>query len=362
MNILAPLAVGLLLWIQGDPPSLLLARLKALDDSSAVRVVAADPSGTRGLLDALLARVDASVHSERERPEQRRVQYDAESLALGLRIGSLFADATGDRTYARRFAARKQRLDGTVLLNERRYREALTPLTAALREAESLGDKWLHAITRINLAYGHLELGRGREALAESEGAVEIARTLDDRARGLALYNLASVHMHLKNYARSIEYSRQAIAASRAAGIKLWEGNSLLNMGAAHQQLGAVAASQDAFEQALRVLETTRDRIGTGRALYNLGMLAMGQERYDAAGAYLERALPIIREADIRHSHEIELDPKRYQNPIEIAALQALIEVYSHAGDDKRRAAHMEALRRVRARPIHAEHTHKHPH
>ena len=74
MNILAPFVAALLLWIQVDTTSL-LERLKTLDESSAKRAVAADPSATRALLDDLLVRVDASVHSERQRPEQRRVQY-----------------------------------------------------------------------------------------------------------------------------------------------------------------------------------------------------------------------------------------------------------------------------------------------
>ena len=74
MNILAPLVAALLLWIQVDTTSL-LERLKTLDESSAKRAVAADPSATRALLDDLLVRVDASVHSERQRPEQRRVQF-----------------------------------------------------------------------------------------------------------------------------------------------------------------------------------------------------------------------------------------------------------------------------------------------
>ena len=69
------------------------------------------------------------MHSDRQRPEQRRVQCDKEALALGLRVGSIYGRATGDRTYARRFQARKLRLDGTVLLNDRRYRAALQPLT-----------------------------------------------------------------------------------------------------------------------------------------------------------------------------------------------------------------------------------------
>lgn len=359
MLMLAPFAVALLLWPQADASNL-LTRLETLDDTAAVRAMSADKTGTRDILDELVARLDGSVHSDRQKPEQRRVQYDKQALTLGLRLGALYAKATGDQSYSRRFQARKQRLDGTELLNQRRYREALKPLTAALAASQSMGDRWLQAITRINLAYGHLELGHGGEALKQSEQAAEVATTLDDKARGLTLYNLASVHLHLKNFAPSIEYSQQAIEASRAAGIKLWEGNSLINMGAAHQQLGDVEASEQAFLSALRVLETTGDRIGTGRALYNLGMLALTQARHTQAAEYLERALPIIRSADIRHSHEIELDPERYQNPVEIAALQALVEIYTETGDKARAESHMAALRLLNTRRK-AAHLHKPP-
>ena len=59
-----------------------------------------------------------------------------------------------------------------------------------------------------------------------------------------------------------------------------------------------------------------------------MGVIAADEERFEAAAAYLERALPVIRSADIRHSHQIELEPDRYRNPIEVAALQVLVEAY----------------------------------
>ena len=203
LNTGVAVAAVLLLSIQVDETAL-LTRLKALDDAAASKIIAAETSATRASLDRLLEQVDASVHSDRQRPEQRRVQYDREALTLGLRVSSLLAGVTGDRAYSRRFDARKQRLDGTQLLNDRRYRDALKPLNAALVEAQSVGDKWLQAIARVNLAYGHLELGHGQEALAQSQGAAEIASSLDDKARGLTLYNLGSVHLHLKNFERSV--------------------------------------------------------------------------------------------------------------------------------------------------------------
>ena len=89
MNIVAPFTALLLLSMQADNAAL-LTRLKTLDNAAAARVVAAETTATREILDRLVAQVDASVHSDRQRPEQRRVEYDREALTLGLRLGSAF--------------------------------------------------------------------------------------------------------------------------------------------------------------------------------------------------------------------------------------------------------------------------------
>jgi tetratricopeptide (TPR) repeat protein len=352
-----PLAISFLLLFQAEAPSL-LDRLNGLDDAAAARVVAAEPAATREALGQLLVRVDASVHSDRQRPEQRRVRGEKAALALGVRVGSFLTRATGDHTYERRFRAREQRLAGTIQLNERHYREALTPLTTALREAQALGDLWLETITRVNLAYAYLELGRGPQALAECERAAEVSKNLDDRARGLTIYNLGSVHLHLADFERSIAYSREAVALSRKAGIRLWEGNSLLNLGAAYHQTGDLDAARDAFESALAVLEKTSDKLGLGRALYNLGLVAARQHRYSDAAAYMERALPLIRTVDIRHSHAIETGPEPCENPYEVSALEELVDAYSHTGDELKAAAHRAMLRRIEPCRQGSGHTH----
>jgi tetratricopeptide (TPR) repeat protein len=349
--------IALLLGSQAAQPPL-LDRLNSRDRAAAVREVKSDPAATRRALDDLLVRVDASVHSDRQHPEQRKVEYDHAALALGRRAGAVFAAATGDRTYARRFAARQQRLTGTELLNKRLYREALVPLTAALREAQALGDTWLELITRINLAYGRLELGNGAQALAECLQAAELSKRLDVRARALALFNLGSIHLHLAHAAEAIEYSRQAVSASRQAGIKLWEGNGLLNIGAAYVQLGEVQAGREAFEQALEVMQKTTDLLGVGRALYNLGLVAVQQHRTEDTAMYMERALPIIRKVDIRHSHEIEIKPETYQNPIELSALEVLVDTYATLGNQEKHAVHAAALQRLKARQPSTGHSH----
>jgi tetratricopeptide (TPR) repeat protein len=355
--LLAPALAALLLASQAGQPSA-LDRLDTEPRAAAVRDIKADPAATRRALDDLIARVDASVHSDRQHPEQRKVEYDSAALALGGRVGGLFAAATGNRTYARRFAARQQRLSGTELLNKRRYRAALVPLGAALREAQALDDTWLELITRVNIAYGRLQLGQGAQAMAECERAVALSSRLDARARALALFNLGSMHLHVGHAAESIEYSQQAAALSRQVGIKLWEGNSLLNIGAAHVQRGEVPEARAAFEAALEVLQKTTDQLGLGRAWYNLGLVAVQQHRTADAARCMERALPIIRAVDIRHSHEIELEPAAYQNPIELSALQVLVDAYGELGEKDKQAAHAEVLRRLKARQPASAHGH----
>lgn len=343
------------------PADGLLAQLKAADAAAARRLVKSDPAATSRALDALLARVDASVHSDRQRPEQRRVTFDAEGLDLGVRIGGLFGDVTGDRSYYKRFRARQQRLDGTVLLNGRRYREALVPLKRALTESRILEDRWLEVITRINLAYAYLELGQGEQALAECGAAAHASKGLDDRARALASFNLGSAYLHLGEAKASLQHSQEALALSRRAGIRLWQGNSLINIGAAQQLLGNLDAAGEAFDAALAIFESTSDRLGTGRALYNLGLIAFGRRELDRTVNLLERALPHIRSVDIRHSHEIELDPQQYQNPIEMSALQVLIAAYQRLGEDEKAAAHMAALKKLRSTQRPGTHIHRSP-
>jgi tetratricopeptide (TPR) repeat protein len=358
MSLVLLVAFGLTL--QTGAPSL-LDRLQSLDDRAAAQAVAADPAATRQALDELLKRFDASVHSDRQKPEQRRVQFDEEALAAGVRVGALYEQATGDATYARRFRARGARMEGTKLLNERRYRDAIGRLSEALKEAEALGDRWLETITRVNLSYGYLESNEPEQAMAQCVRANEVAAGLDDRARGLTLFNLGSMHLHIGDYAQTLEYSRLAVDVSRRIKMRIWEGNAELNISAAYRQLGNIPEARAALDRALAVLEQTGDRLGQGRALYGLGLMAAEQRQYAEAAAFMERALPIIRDVDIRHSHTIETNAADYRNPIEMSALQALVSAYTKLGLTDKAAPHQAALQKLQARPA-GDDGHSHTH
>jgi tetratricopeptide (TPR) repeat protein len=356
-------AVTALLVASSQSGPSLLDQLRALrnDRPAAVRLVRARQADTRALLDELRDSFDASIHSARTRPEQRKVEYDGVALDLGITISRLYADVTEDTHPWRRFTARKARIEGTEYLNARDYRPALARLDAALRDAEALDDVWLMVITRLNIAYARIELGEARLARDLCVRAARDAERLGPRAKGLAAFDLAAAYVHLEEYTAAIPYAEAAARYSREAGIKLWEGNALLNLGVAYRQIGEGARARASLEQALAVITQTADQLGTGRTLYNLALVSTDERDSAKAAAYLERALPIIERVDVRHSHEIELDPKQYYNSVQESALRLIVRTYTTLHEPAKAARHQAALDALlRTKPHAAEPPHAH--
>lgn len=335
--------------------------LLKMDRPAAVKAAAARREEVKAALDALKARFDASIHSARDVPEQRKVQYDAAALDQGLKLGAIYAQATGDNRPRRGFAARNTRILGTILLNQRKYPAAIAKLKGALAEAEQLDDAWLQTITHTNMAYGYVEMGDAGNALASCERARMLADRLDVRARTLTVFNLASMQMHLNRFEAAIPLAADAAALSKQIGNRLWEGNALLNLGGAYLQAGQPESARATFVDARDVLLKTQDKLGIGRSYYNLAIVEGDAGQYRDAVAGMERALPIIRATDIRHSHEIEPHAADYYNPIEETALARLAEWYGRLGSaDKAReyTAALDTLRKKRPAAA-AGHTHK---
>jgi tetratricopeptide (TPR) repeat protein len=364
---LVPLLCVLMLWPAAQAG--LLERLQSAenDRAAALGLVRAEPQETLRTLEKLRDRFDASVHSMRSRPEQRRVRYDEEALRLGRWIGGLYSEATGDARPARAFAAREVRIEGTELLNDRRYREALEKLGSALAEAEQLDDAWLKVITLTNMAYGLMQVGDAIPALEACRRASHEAERLDRKARALAWLNLGSAYLHLGEIEESARHSREAAALSGEIGNRIWQGNALLNLGAAYWNLNDTRRARETFEQSLAVLKGVPDVMGVGRALaegrtlYNLALLTAQAQSYPEAVEYMERALPLIRQIDIRHSHEIEEDERAYYNSIEEDALRLLSEAYQNMKQEKTAARYRQELEELlRSRPEGAHESHHH--
>jgi len=331
------------------------------DPASARRLIAGHRTETLALLDHLRDTFDASIRSDRVRPEQRKIVYDRSTLETGIRVSRLYADVTGDRQPWRRFNARKLRIQGTELLNGRRYRDSLGKLNAALDEAERLDDVWLKVITELNLAYANIEIDELKPARRLCERATRDAQRLDTRAQALAAFDLAAVHLHLGHFAESIPYSDQAARFAHAVGIKIWEGNALMNLGAAHQQIGDLPRAHRAFDDALAVLQQTQDKLGLARTLYNLALVSAAEDNYVDAAHYLERALPMIVEVDVRHSHEIELNPAEYYNAVHESALRMLVDAYTRLDQRAKAAACETALNELLKKKPGGASSHHHP-
>ena len=313
------LIVALVLSLVSQPgDGTLLSQFKALQahPQQARRLLRSREAESLALINDLRDTFDRSIHSARSAPEQRRVEYDAATLEFGIILSRLYADVTHDTRPWRQFVARQRRIQGTESLNARHYLTAMSKLASALREAEALDDAWLMVITRLNMAYARIEMGDGALARDLCAAAAKDAERLGPRAKGLAAFDLAAAYAHLNEFAASIPYARLAVGYSHDAGIKLWEGNALLNLGVAYRQVGDLALAETTLEQGLAVIRQTADQLGTGRALYDLALVSLDKQQYSKAAAYLEQALPIIATVDVRHSHEIELDPRQYYNSV----------------------------------------------
>ena len=355
------IGAGAAAWRLAQPSEdVTVSVLTAADDQTAATMAAAQPEAFGRVLEALRQQFDESVHSARDTPEQRRVQYDAAALEQGLRLAGIYASVTADRRPLRLVAARQLRIEGTELLNQREYQAALVKLAEALDEAERLDDPWLQIITLTNQAYGQLEGGDADAALQSSERARALAARHDPRSRALTTFNLATLHMHLGQYHESISLSREAIDLARGLENRLWEGNALLNLGGAHRQLGQLDEAREVLERGRDVLLRTKDRLGIGRTYYALALVAGDSGDYRTAVTQMELALPVIRSVDIRHSHAIEDGASSYFNPIEEASLTLLSTWYGELDDAARSAEYAKAREALRTnRPHERIHSHE---
>lgn len=281
-------------------------------------------------LGQLLDAFDASIHSSRRRPEQRRVRYSREYLSGGLRLAEIFSQVTGETGWQRRFEAREARIRATEALNSKQFDRALELVDLAKAKALESGDRQFLFSLDLTSAYAYLEQRRPHLALEHCEGALALALESQDEIRiALAYYNLGAAYLHLGRPEDSIPYSRQAAGASHEIGFRLWEANARLNLGSAELLAGRFEDAERDFRKALELSRYVGDALAEGRSLFNLGLLYVRRREWDDARRNLEQSLEFIRRVDIRHSHEID-----EYNHVERTALQVLLACYRQLGID----------------------------
>ncbi len=127
-----------------------------LDDSRLQEfheAVQQQPAQAQAVLETLLADFDSSIHSWRDTPEQRRVQYSETILGNGLQLSRVVAQVNGDDTFQRRFEARRDRIQATELLNDGEFQEALSLIESVRTTARQLEDQSFLFSTYLSSAY-----------------------------------------------------------------------------------------------------------------------------------------------------------------------------------------------------------------
>ena len=282
------------------------------------------PEMAAPVLEELLARFDSSIHSWRDRPEQRRVQYSDNLLQSGLQLTRLMTQVTGDSTLERRFKAREDRVRATELLNDREFDQALALIESVRATAKQLEDQSFLFSTYLTSAYAYLGTGRPEKALIDCELALSVARELGPGAQlTLALFNVGTAHLHLGNFDESLTYSLQAAEGAAEIGNKIWHANAWLNVGFVQIMKEQYEPAIESLRRTMTLSQEAGDPLGEGRAWYNLGIAYFRLRQWTAARDHLEQALKFIREVDIRHSHDIT-----EFNTIEKDALERLLVSY----------------------------------
>ena len=283
-----------------------------------------DPEKTAPIFEALLARFDSSIHSWRDRPEQRRVRYSDDLLQNGLELTRLVTEVTGDNTFERRFKARKDRVRATELLNDGEFDKAMALIESVRGTARDLEDQAFLFSTYLSSAYAYLGTGRPERALVDCELALTVAREIGESVKlTLALFNVGTAHLHLGNYDESLTYSLKAAEAAGEVGNRIWQANAWLNIGYVQIMKAEYEPAIESLRRTLALSQEAGDPLGEGRAYYNLGIVYFRLRQWTSARDHLEQALEFIREVDIRHSHDIT-----EFNTIERDALERLLHSY----------------------------------
>jgi tetratricopeptide (TPR) repeat protein len=282
------------------------------------------PENATPILETLLSRFDSSVHSWRDRPEQRRVRYSDDLLRNGLELTRVVTEVTGDSTLQRRFEARKDRIRATELLNDGEFDEAMALIESVRGTARELEDRSFLFSTYLSSAYAYLGTGRPERALVDCELALKVAREVGESVKlTLALFNMGTAHLHLGNYDESLQYSLQAAEAAGEIGNRIWQANAWLNVGYVQIMKAEYEPAIESLRRTLSLSQEAGDPLGEGRAYYNLGIVYFKLRQWPSARDYLDQALQFIREVDIRHSHDIT-----EFNTIERDALVRLLHSY----------------------------------
>lgn len=158
-------------------------------------------------------------------------------------------------------------------------------------------------------AHAHSRLGRFEEADSELGRALALYRAAGNRTgEGLALQNLAALHVDQGHYADALGYARQASEVQLATGHSRSRADSLDTMAWSYAALDRPHEALAAARQALGILVDIDDVPGQASVLKTLGLVHHKLGEYREAVNQYERALAIYHQVADRYDQATTLD------------------------------------------------------
>jgi tetratricopeptide (TPR) repeat protein len=145
-------------------------------------------------------------------------------------------------------------------------------LETALQAARQLGQRWKGMALR-SLGNAYVTLGETRRAIELYEQHLAIAPEIGDRlGEAYTMGNLGNAYADLGETRRAIELHGQHLAISQEIGDRLGEANATGNLGSAYADLGETRRAIEFHEQHLAIAREIGDRRGEANATGNLGV------------------------------------------------------------------------------------------
>ena len=198
------------------------------------------------------------------------------------------------RIEAERSAAEGQRL--RLQATAASYERALPKYELALKQWQSLGDRYWEATTLTNIGLVHDNLGEKEKALEFYNRALPLAREVKDiTGEARILNNIAVFYESQGNNQKALDFYNQALTLERAAGDRDSEAGTLNGIGNVYESWGQKQKALDYYNQALPLVQAMADGGEEATTLIGIGNVYYSQGDRQKALSYYNQALTIQR-------------------------------------------------------------------
>ncbi|MEU7530727.1 BTAD domain-containing putative transcriptional regulator [Saccharothrix sp. NPDC042600] len=207
--------------------------------------------------------------------------------------------------------------------------EALEHAERAVELFHALGDRTWETRARVTLNLVHVRRGRAREALRVLPRPEDLGEV--DRVARLKVYNnLGYTYYRLGRYDEALPVLEEARRLCHAAGLPHKEPMAMASMGVVLSRLGRHREAAECLRDAHLGFERSGDRARAAYVLGKLGVVACAEGSVTAAVDRQDRALALLREADLPD--------------VECEALNDLADtLWAHGTPDRARGCHVQA-------------------